>query len=100
MHEISSLLRNRYLQRRLQDAKTCSQKIHQQDWAYFCRLGHQLKGNAASYGFEDLAGIAERMETGATHQDSRRLEEALEEFRSWILKNPAIQDSSESLLLR
>ena len=80
--------------------KVCSQKIHQQDWTYFCRLGHQLKGNAASFGFEDLAVIAERMETWATNQDSRRLEETLEEFSLWILKNPALQDSNESILLR
>lgn len=48
-------------------------------------VGHQIKGNASSFGFDDLVAIGERMEKiTATNQDvdGPRL---LAEFWTWIL---------------
>ncbi len=91
MFEIPDSLRQKYLQRRQQDVKDCFQKLHQSDWFYFTHLGHQLKGNAASYGYEDLAQIAERMEALAKEKDGTKLFDTLNEFRMWTLKNSRFQ---------
>lgn len=88
MFEIPESLRQKYLQRRFQDMKDCVQKLNQSDWSYFTNLGHQLKGNAPSYGYDDLAVIAEKMEALAKEKDSARLGEAINEFKVWILNNP------------
>ena len=77
-------LRKRYLARRHQDACDCISKLTNLDWAYFERLGHQLKGNAPSFGYDELQEIALRIETHAKKRDRFNLEATLEEFRSWV----------------
>jgi HPt (histidine-containing phosphotransfer) domain-containing protein len=77
-------MRKRYLARRHQDATDCPSKIENQDWAYFERLGHQLKGNAPSYGFDDLQQIALKIELSARERDLLKLKSNIEEFQSWV----------------
>lgn len=89
MFEIPEVLRQKYLQRRSQDVADCTQKLNESDWAYFTQLGHQLKGNAPSYGFDDLAEIAERIEALAKDKNSEGLSQAVQEFQAWIQNHPA-----------
>lgn len=89
MFEIPENLRQKYLQRRHQDVKECFRKLNQSDWMYFLHLSHQLKGNAPSYGYDDLAEIAEKIESVAKEKDAPKLFEAVNEFRNWSLKNAA-----------
>jgi HPt (histidine-containing phosphotransfer) domain-containing protein len=77
-------LRRRYLARRCQDALDCSYKLLSLDWAYFERLGHQLKGNAPSFGYQELSEIALRIESFAQKRNLVELEATLEEFKSWV----------------
>ena len=77
-------MRERYLERRFQDLRICDLKLKNQDWVYFERLGHQLKGNAASYGYNDLESIALQLETSALNQDLKNLEGSVHAFRRWI----------------
>ena len=77
-------LRRRYLARRHQDALDCSSRLMNMDWAYFERLGHQLKGNAPSFGYDELREIALRIEAFAKRRDVGNLEATLEEFKSWV----------------
>lgn len=89
MFEIPEALRQKYLQRRHQDVEDCAQKLQSSDWAYFAQLGHQLKGNAPSYGYDDLAVIAERIETHAKERNTEALNAVIQEFEDWAQKNSA-----------
>jgi len=88
MFEIPEVLRQKYLQRRSQDVADCTKKLNESDWTYFTQLGHQLKGNAPSYGYDDLAEIAEKIETVAKEKDSEALSQAIQEFEVWTKNNP------------
>lgn len=88
MFEIPEVLRQKYLQRRSQDAADCEKKLNESDWTYFTQLGHQLKGNAPSYGYSDLAEIAERIETVAKEKNSEALSKAVQDFAIWTRNHP------------
>jgi HPt (histidine-containing phosphotransfer) domain-containing protein len=86
-HSLPEDLRRRYLARRYQDAVDCASRLINHDWAYFERLGHQLKGNAPSFGYNELQEIALRIETHAKKRDLLNLEATLEDFKSWVAQN-------------
>lgn len=77
-------LRQRYIARRHQDTLDCFVKLSNLDWAYFERLGHQLKGNASSFGYEDLRDIALRIESFAQMRNLAELKATLEDFKNWV----------------
>ncbi len=79
-------MRERYLDRRLRDVKNCDLKLLNLDWAYFERLGHQLKGNAASFGFKELGCIANDIESSAKNKDLVQLEIYVKDFKNWFLE--------------
>ena len=77
-------MRQRYLERRFQDIQNCESKLKNLDWLYFEQLGHQLKGNAASYGYHHLGDIASKLETSALDKDLVKLEIYIHAFRIWV----------------
>jgi HPt (histidine-containing phosphotransfer) domain-containing protein len=82
---LSEDLKQRYLARRFQDVQDCFIRLPNQDWDYFERLGHQIKGNATSYGFADLQIIALKIEAHAREKDFSNLQMTLDEFKTWVL---------------
>lgn len=84
INPIPEELRLRYLARRSKDIEDCFERLRQMDWAFFERLGHQLKGNAPSYGYEDLGRIALKIEQSAISKDLMDLERHLNDFRDWL----------------
>ncbi len=83
---ISHDMRKRYLDRRSKDVKDCSAKLLDPDWDYFERLGHQLKGNAASYGYVDLGSIAFEIEQSALNKNFSKLKNDVNAFKNWVLQ--------------
>jgi HPt (histidine-containing phosphotransfer) domain-containing protein len=77
-------LKRRYLDRRAKDIEDCLLKLKDLDWTYFERLGHQLKGNAPSYGFDELGAIAHELEASAQEKDLDKLEMYVNAFRVWL----------------
>jgi HPt (histidine-containing phosphotransfer) domain-containing protein len=79
-----------YLARRRADhAKLASALSSGRAIEDFKMVGHQIKGNATSFGFDDLVSIGERMEKMSTANGSKFADEAplvLSDFWSWILK--------------
>lgn len=80
-------LRQRYLERRLQDVQDCFSRLSNRDWAYFEKLGHQLKGHAPSYGFDDLQEIALKIEVHAKEKDISNLQSCINDFKSWLSRH-------------
>ncbi|MFN3454065.1 MAG: Hpt domain-containing protein [Pseudobdellovibrio sp.] len=53
---------NTYLQRRQNDLEQLKQSLRERSVEAFNRIGHQIKGNAKSYGFDNLEPIGIEME--------------------------------------
>ena len=73
-----------YLQRRAQDVDTLQKSLSENSIKEFNRIGHQLVGNATSFGFDELVPIASRMED--LRSDSLLTEggELLNQFKVWL----------------
>jgi len=80
--------RKKYIERRQRDAAELAEALAKGDLEPFVRIGHQLKGNAATFGYESLAVVGARMEELAQQGDKAGLAECLEEFRKWVGENP------------
>jgi len=78
----------KYLVRRKQDSVDCDGAIVDQNSAVFERIGHQLKGNALTYGFPELGSIGEAMEIAAKDRNWRELELLTASFKQFLLDLP------------
>lgn len=73
-----------YLKRRGDDIVILKKSLEDNSTTEFHRVGHQLKGNARSFGYPDLEPIAIRMESlpDAELQNVGAL--LIDEFSSWL----------------
>ena len=84
--DIPEEMKAKYIERRKQDYATCVDALAKNDYETFLRIGHQLKGNAASFGYDDLGVIAAELEKAAKAQDIVQIKNQLEKF-DLFLKN-------------
>lgn len=77
-------VRLRYIERRKTDIQECLAALNKGDFSHLARVGHQLKGNASSYGYAALADIAIEMEKYALEQNTARLQDILEQFKRYV----------------
>lgn len=82
--EIPQEAKNKYLQRREKDLRDCLLALQSSDFDVFVRIGHQLKGNAITFGFEPLSEIGERLESSGKQQDRQKMQKALNDFETYI----------------
>jgi HPt (histidine-containing phosphotransfer) domain-containing protein len=83
--------RVRYLERRKKDIETLRAAMESRSLEEFKRIGHQLKGNAASFGYSDLEKVAIQMEEAGERQDVSEAAKQLELFEKWLLGKTSIQ---------
>ncbi len=76
--------RQKYLDRRKQDITACHEAVSKQDFGFLERIGHQIKGNAVTFGFDELTGVAVAMEQAAKAKDLTQLKELVEKFSTAI----------------
>ncbi|MES2803771.1 MAG: Hpt domain-containing protein [Bdellovibrionota bacterium] len=76
--------RQKYLDRRKQDITACNEAIAKQDFHFLERIGHQIKGNAVTFGFDELTHVAVAMEQAAKAKDLTQLKELVEKFASAV----------------
>ncbi len=77
-------IRDKYLVRRQKDIETLKASHSNRSLEDFKRIGHQLKGNAASFGYNDLEKIAIAMENAALSGDVFEAGKQLELFEKWL----------------
>jgi HPt (histidine-containing phosphotransfer) domain-containing protein len=82
--EVPTELRKKYLERRRQECENCRQALQTSDFAYLEKVGHQIKGNAASFGFDTLGGIAESLEEAALSHRYEDAQKALLELYKFL----------------
>jgi HPt (histidine-containing phosphotransfer) domain-containing protein len=78
-----------YLIRRKSDLAELEKALASSNFEPFKRLGHQMKGNASSFGFNDLAQLAEKLEVVSVKGGNHEAEKLLGDFKTWIIKKEA-----------
>lgn len=75
-----------YIERRRKDYIDCLAAIESKNADVLKRVGHQMKGNALSFGFDDLAGIGENLENAAEKKDWEQIKVCVTQFGSYLQK--------------
>lgn len=86
---IPAEIREKYLVRRKNDIETLKASHASRSLEDFKRIGHQLKGNAASFGYMELEKIAIAMENAALKGDAFEAGKQLELFEKWYSRQTA-----------
>lgn len=73
-----------YIQRRKEDFESLKTALQNADASLFKKIGHQLKGNASSFGFDELAELGKKMETVDGSNIQTLAPSLLNDFNLWI----------------
>lgn len=76
--------RQKYLERRKQDVIACHKALEKKDFLFFERLGHQIKGNALTFGFAELTPLAIAIEVAAEAKNLDQLTDLVTKFSTFI----------------
>jgi HPt (histidine-containing phosphotransfer) domain-containing protein len=76
--------RQKYIERRKKDIESLRSALAQKTFDEFKRIGHQLKGNAASFGYNDLEKVAIQLEVAGEKQDAHEASRQLGLFEQWL----------------
>lgn len=75
---------NKYIERRFQDLDGCRKAIASGDYSFIERVGHQIKGNALTFGFDELAPIGADMESFAGEKNIKEIMTAVDKFENYL----------------
>jgi HPt (histidine-containing phosphotransfer) domain-containing protein len=90
--EIMLRLAPGYLLRRTQDLRNIAEAIKSGNFSRIQTIGHQLKGNAVSFGFDELSEIGRDLEAAAEAKDLEDLSRILK--RAQLYLDKAVTESS------
>lgn len=76
--------RIKYIERRKKDIDSLKSALELNTYEEFKRVGHQLKGNAASFGYMELEKVAIQMEQAGEKRDHLEATRQLEAFEQWL----------------
>ena len=82
--EIPQEALTKYIERRKADLETCKKALQQKDFDAIARVGHQVKGNATTFGFDALSTIAIDLEKYAHSKDVGGLEKVMTRFTQFL----------------
>lgn len=88
--DIPQEARQKYIERRRTDLENCKSALQRHEYEFLARVGHQIKGNASTFGYEELSEIAINMEEQALARDSENLVKTLVRF-SQFLSEPLVE---------
>jgi HPt (histidine-containing phosphotransfer) domain-containing protein len=83
--------RVKYIERRKKDVESLKSALAAHTFDEFKRIGHQLKGNAASFGYQDLEKVAIQMEAAGEKQDVQEASRQLQLFERWLSHELSVQ---------
>ncbi|MCM2354608.1 MAG: Hpt domain-containing protein [Pseudobdellovibrio sp.] len=76
--------RQKYLERRKQDITASKEALLKLDYHFLERLGHQVKGNAITFGFDELTNIAVAIEQAAKAKNITQLQTLVEQLETAV----------------
>lgn len=74
---------NFYIQRRQQDVTLLTGELRKGNFEEFKRIGHQLKGNGATFGFPEIGELGKRLEKAALENNVPELQNLLKDLDIW-----------------
>ncbi len=74
-----------YVKHRKADLKLLEEALEKNKVDEFRRVGHQIRGNAVSFGFQELESLGDRLEALDMHSVITSGPDLLQELRNWIL---------------
>lgn len=85
--ELPRTIQVRYFERRKDDLHHCHHFLQVFNFPEIIKVGHQLKGNGATFGYHELSDLGARLEMAAKKQDTEEVKKILEEFKEWFDEN-------------
>lgn len=82
-------MRRKYIERRRRDHADLANALAAGDFDVLYRVGHQLRGNAATFGYDSLTLLGERMEAASQARDRAEAEFCVEALGNWIREQSA-----------
>ena len=82
---------HRYIERRKGDLEVCRTVFVSLDFAKVETIGHQLKGNAATFGFPGLASVGAGLEKAGKSKDVALLAQSAIELERWLASVQEVQ---------
>jgi HPt (histidine-containing phosphotransfer) domain-containing protein len=77
-------LKIKYLKRRIQDIQDLRFSLERDDYSLAMKLGHQVKGNAVTFEFPQMANIGLEIESAAKRKDKERVKILVEKMETVI----------------
>lgn len=77
-------LKVKYLDRKVQDIQILISSLEKNDFAPALKLGHQVKGNANTFDFPQMAPIGIKIENAAKNQDKECLRALIDQMAQVI----------------
>jgi HPt (histidine-containing phosphotransfer) domain-containing protein len=77
-------MRQAYLQRRKADLVLLEEACQKMEASYLQRIGHQLRGNALSYGFDELSTIGTQLEAASKINDFHEAEQLVKQIKNYV----------------
>ena len=77
----------KYLTRRRSEIIELKESLIKGQFDLALKIGHQLKGNAATFGFPEFSEIGQGLEKAAQERDQSRAMEVIEKFDLMVEKN-------------
>ena len=73
-----------YLSNRRSDVQSATDALRIGDYARLQRLGHNIRGTAASYGFDGMTDIGNRLEYAAIEHNNDALQRCIHELGEYL----------------
>ena len=73
-----------FLERRHEDVESLLEALEQEDYPAIQLLGHRLKGDGGSYGFDVISAIGRCLEQAAENKDPREIRKLASELSDYL----------------
>lgn len=86
--QIPAASQSKYLLRRHEDLKKAKEALENGDLSSIQNMGHQWKGNGATFGYPELGSLGAELETAASENRKEQVEDLVKQFESWLSAHP------------
>jgi HPt (histidine-containing phosphotransfer) domain-containing protein len=86
--EIPFANQQKYILRRHEDLKKARQALAENDLSSIETLGHQWKGNGATFGFPELGKLGADLENAAAEKRKDLVSNLVSQFETWLSSHP------------
>jgi len=73
-----------YLERRKEDTTQLNELMAKNDFEGIMRIAHKLKGNGASFGFDHITELGDKMNQAAKSENTEEVRKIIKEFENEI----------------